>query len=175
MKKKLIYSCKIILKSYIRALLLSIMIFLPIFLISLWILGDAHEQISTLLVCLICMVTYFISFNSVREKERYEIFSASDKFSIVDECKSYFVAEGKYILLIYSVMAVLSEIYSLITSNSPQNPIAFVCAWCLPFYSIIKIPIVRSIVGILLTMAIHFTIVVFNSRKISKTTKSVDL
>lgn len=171
MKKKIIDCCKTIFKSTIRAFIMTLLLFLPIFIIFVWVIGNKdqfYDRFSDILIKIICMITYFISFNSVREKERYELFSSNETFNFIDEGKSFFAKEGKYILSIYSVIALLSEIYSLITANSPQNPFALLCLWFLPFYNIIKIPILRSVISILLTGVIHLIIVEFNSYKISK-------
>lgn len=174
MKEKLIDCCKIIFKSTIRAFIMTLLLFLPIFIIFVWMPGDKYDQFADILFVLICMVTYFIAFNSVREKERYELYSSNETFHFVDEAKSFFSKEGKYILSIYSLTALLGEIYSLITAYNAQNPFAFLCSWWVPFYGVINIPILRSVIGILLTSIIHLIIVEFNSYKISKKKKEIN-
>ncbi len=166
--KKIVDCFKMISKSSVRAFIMTLLIFLPLFIIAVWAFKDSYEHFSDTLLRLICMVTYFISFNSVREKERYILFSSNEKFNFVDEGKSYFLKEEKYILVIYAVMATLGEIYSFITPNNTKNPIAFLCSWCLPFYSAINVPILRSIISVLLSGIIHLIIVELNSYKISK-------
>ena len=177
MKKKIIDCCKMIFKSTIRAFIMTLLLFLPIFIVFVWVLGNKYEQFYDqfvdILVVLICVVTYFIAFNSVREKERYELFSSNETFNFIDEGKSFFAKEGKYILSIYSVIALSGEIYSLITAYNAQNPFAFLCSWWVPFYGVINIPILRSVIGILFASIIHLIIVEFNSYKISKKKKDI--
>lgn len=173
MKKNIIYYCRIIVKSSIKAFIMTLLIFFPLFIIVACVFGDRQEQFSEPLLRLICMVTYIISFYFSREKERYELFSCNEKFNFLDEGKIFFAKEGIYILSIYSVVALLGEIYSLITAYNAKNPIAFLCTWCLPFYSAINIPILRSVISILLAGFIHLMIVEFNSYKISKKKKEI--
>jgi len=158
-----------IVKACIISMLLSIVFGLMFGAIGTMVLGDALDRDS--LVRLINVVTYFICFNSVKEKERYTLFYSNDKFSLMDEFKSYFSAEGKYLLVFYSIMAVLCEFDFIINADTPKKPINFLCAMFFPLMSAIKIPIFRSIISILLVFIVHVFIVEIKSYKIYNTKK----
>ncbi len=169
MKKETIINLIIsIVKATILSLFLSLVVILIFGAIGTMIFGDDFDRDARdSLMRLINIVTYFICFISVKEKERYELFSSNNKFSFKDEFKSYFSAEGKYLLLIYSIMAVLCEFDFIINADS-KKPINFLCAMFFPLMSVIKIPILRSIISILLVSIIHVIIVEIKSYKITK-------
>ncbi len=167
-KETIINLIKSIAKSTILSILLSIVLGLIFGAIGTMIFGDDFDrEARDSLMRLINIVTYFICFISVKEKERYELFSSNDKFSFKDEFKSYFSAEGKYLLLFYSIMAVLCEFDFIINTDPPRNPICFLCAMFFPLMSVIKLPILRSIVSVLLAFIIHVIIVEVKSYKIT--------
>ena len=168
--EKIISVIKSIVKATVISLLLSIVAFLILGAVGTMIWGDDLDKDS--LVRLITFVTYYICFISVKEKERYTLFSSNDKFSFVNEFKSYFSTEGKYLLLLYSIMAVLCEFDFLINPDTAKRPIVFLCAMFFPLMPIIKIPILRSIISILLTFIVHVFIVQIKSYKIYNTKKA---
>lgn len=92
---------------------------------------------------------YFVHFH--RKNER---FSSNEQFSIIKEAKCYFAAEGKYLLLIYSVLAFLCECNILMKSGSPELLIPTICIMFFPFILYPPIPVVRALLSLLIANAI---------------------
>ena len=168
MKKAIISLGKDILKSSIVALLISIIFSLVcnILLIGIFHL-ESDLNFDPIMICL-NLITYFYFFYSFRERKRYEFFSTNEEFHWWNEVKSYFSAEGKYLLIFYCVMAVLCEINYFITPNTPQKPVVFVCSMFFPFFTILRIPFVRSILSIMIAMVLHTALVEIRSYKTKK-------
>ena len=168
MKKVIISLGKDILKSSIVALLISIIFSLVcnILLIGIFHL-ESDFNFDPIMICL-NLITYFYFFYSFRERKRYECFSTNEQFHWREEVKSYFSAEGKYLLIFYCVMAVLCEINYFITPNTPQKPVVFVCSMFFPFFTSLRIPFVRSILSIMIAMVLHTALVEIRSYKIKK-------
>ena len=168
MKKAIISLGKDILKSSIVALLISIIFSLVcnILLIGIFHL-ESDFNFDPIMICL-NLITYFYFFYSFRERKRYECFSTNEEFHWWNEVKSYFSAEGKYLLIFYCVMAVLCEINYFITPNTPQKPVVFVCSMFFPFFTSLRIPFVRSILSIMIAMVLHTALVEIRSYKIKK-------
>ena len=166
MKKHIISLAKSVLKASIIALLLTVVYSLISGIILSGVIKDGINLDPV--VYFISMVTYLISYYNTREKVRYELFTPDNNFKTIDEAKNYINAEGKYLLIFYSVMAILCELNCLITPNTPQKPIVFICSMFFPFFTALKLPIVRSVISILIVCVAHLIIAVFRSYKISK-------
>ena len=166
MKKTIISLAKTVLKASIIALLLTVVYSLIAGILLSGVFKDGINLDP--IVYLISMVTFFIFYYKVRENNRYELFSGDNKFNTITEVKNYIKLEGKYLLIFYSVMAILCELNCLITPATPRKPVVFVCSMFFPFFTALKLPIIRSVISILITCAVHIIIAVFRSYKISK-------
>ena len=159
---------KDILKSSIVALLISIVFSLVFSILLMRIFHlESDFNFDPIMICL-NLITYFYFFYSFREKKRYECFSTNEQFHWREEVKSYFSAEGKYLLMFYCVMAVLCEINYFLTPHTPQKPMVFVCSMFFPFFTSLLIPFVRSILSIMIAMLLHTALVEIRSYKIKK-------
>ena len=94
-------------------------------------------------------------------------YNADNKFSIINELKTYFTIEGKYIATIYAILTVGSEIIYLIFPNSP-NLIATFCIGVFPLARFINIPIIRAIICYIIAMIAVALLVIINSFRIYK-------
>lgn len=128
------------------------------------------EERTTRFFILYCfmMLVYAACFYFIHIKKREELFAPDEKFHLITEAKHYFFTEGKYLLLIYSVLAVLCEIDALIPSDSPGKLIVTLCSMFFPFFTSIKIPVIRALINLLLANVIPLILVEIHSFKLHR-------
>lgn len=162
MKKKTIDLCKAIAIST----LLSFICFFAFNIFTRAIFENV-EKIN-LILCCVNMITYALCFYFVRTKKLGELIATDSKFNPINEAQKYFFAEGRYLLYIYSILVVLCEVNSLIVSDGSGVILALLCSMFFPFFSSIKIPILRSILNLLLANIIPLLLFEYYSYKINK-------
>ena len=79
-------------------------------------------------------------------------YSHKDKFSIVNESKSFLQStDGKANLIVYGILAIILEL-SLLIGSTNKNPISMVFLMFFPFATTIKVIVLRSIISFILTL-----------------------
>jgi len=115
------------------------------------------------------MLTYSICFYFIHVWKLDVPFYSAEKFDFTKEVFAYFKLEGKYLLLVYGVLAIFCEInYLVIPDETKGKLIATLCSMCFPYFGSIKIPGVRSIISVLLATVISFMLAVYHSYKSNK-------
>lgn len=118
--------------------------------------------------CCIVLI-YDLSFYVIHERRRTDTFEDCDEqFTYRKELKSYFAAEGKYLLLLYGIFAAVVEIGMLVSPENFNKSIGAIFAMIYPLTPYIPIPVVRSVVSLLLCMIGAVILVLLRSRKITK-------
>ena len=118
------------------------------------------------------LLLYNLSFYVIHERNRTETFSECDnQFTYSKELKSYFAAEGKYLLLLYGICAVIVEIGMLVSPENFNKSIGGIFAMFYPLTPYIPIPVVRSVTSLLLCMIGAVILVLLRSHKIAGTLK----
>lgn len=121
-----------------------------------------------LLACCFNMIVYTICFYLVQTKKRKALYRSEDTFNIVGEIQSYIKTEGKYLIAIYGILAVLCELNYLVTPNSTGKLVVTLCSMAFPFLASIKIPGVRSLISLFIVCTMVFVLEVYHSYKIYK-------
>lgn len=162
MKNKIIDLCKAIGIST----LLSFICFFALNIFTRAIFENV-EKINLILSC-VNMITYALCFYFVRTKKLDKLIVENSKFNPINEARKYFFVEGRYLLYIYSILVVLCEVNSLIVAEGSGVILALLCSMFFPFFSSIKIPILRSILNLLLANVIPLLLFEYYSYKINK-------
>ena len=129
--------------------------------------GDANKDLY--ISC--CMVLiYALSFYVIHERRRKETFAECDEqFTYGKEIKSYFAAEGKYLLILYGICAAIVEIGMLISAESFNKSIGVAFAMIYPLTPYIPIPVVRSVLSLLICMLAAVGLAMLRSSRIKRT------
>ena len=161
------YSLKDSLKRIIPLVALSIVITLFLYryvgVILLQLLVDEHEMRMTgnyssgfLLLFpfypLVCAFTY------IGKLTDESIGLHAEKIGIAEDMKNYICTEGKILLFIYAVFAVIFEISYLISGNG-QNILSVIFTFCFPISFVIPIPILRTIIAYIAEMVMLFALI----------------
>ena len=109
------------------------------------------------------MILYTVSFYFDHFHRNEERFSPEERFNIFKEAKYYFKNEGKYLLLIYSVLSFLCECNCLLKPESPELLIPTLCLMVFPFLVYIPIPVLRTLISLLLANVIPLILVEIRS------------
>lgn len=144
-----------------------------IFLAAAW---EYNDNKFLYMYCVIAII-YSFCFYHRHMKDRLDTFAAHDKkYDIIQETKMYLKKDGKFLIIIYGICALLCELsYWIIPfTNIPmeQNPIPIICLWFFPFIATIKIPVLRSLVNLLLAIIIAVLTANIRSYAIFKEKKS---
>ena len=157
-----------LLKSIIKATLLSFLIYF----ISAILIAAAYEDKQSArfsVAFLVMFFAYAFSYYMLHEKHRLDTYIPRDaQFTYRSELKAYFAQQGKYLLLIYGVCAVACEISSTVISvlEITGNPVATACCMFFPFYTVIGIPVLRSIASLVIAMGLASALCFLHSWRI---------
>ena len=166
MKKKVIS----LFKSIAISSLLSFVVFL---LANTFIraLFEDSERIN-LILSSFNMIVYGICYYIVRIKDQ-DNFGESDssKNDLYNEIKAYFVAEGRYLIGLYAILAVLCEINCLISQGSSGILLVTLCSMFFPLFAYINIPVVRMVLSLIITIIVHIALIVIRYFNINKKTR----
>lgn len=103
---------------------------------------------------------FFISGNT---KEHMKIPDSSDPtYHPIEDLFAYIKGEGKYLLSIYGIFAILCEAARLVKS---QNPISTVLLFLFPALGWIEVPVLRIILAYVLSMALLLTLTLYARKK----------
>lgn len=114
------------------------------------------------------LIIYAFFYYVIHIKKRDEPFSSDDHFSFLKEAKAYLSCEGKYLFVIYAVLALVCEIEYQIPKSTPGHFICTVCSMFFPYLFWIRIPVVRSIVNLAISNLIPLLLVEFKSYRLHK-------
>ena len=107
----------------------SLFAFVLYFMLAFPLAGAFEDDPNKDLYISCCMVLiYALSFYVIHERRRKETFAECDEqFTYGKELKSYFAAEGKYLLILYGICAAVVEI-GMLASKTLTDP----SVWLLP-------------------------------------------
>ncbi len=158
----------ICLKSIVFASLATLGVFLIGAIVIAAALSEIQNQfIRDAAVYVMTMVMYAVFFYRFHMHNRLDTYAKhTAKFDPKKELISYIHAEGKIMLAIYGIAAVVTEISALIMQNAPQNPIMFATMFCLGPWMVIKIPVLRSVIAFVYSATVLCLLALLRSRKI---------
>ena len=162
MKKKTIDLCKAIAIS-------TFLSYICFFALNIFVraIFENVENINLILYC-VNMITYALCFYFVRTKKLDELIAKDSDFNPINEAKKYFFTEGRNLLYIYSILAILCEVNSLIVPAGSGFIFVLLCSMFFPFFSSIKVPVLRSILNLLLANIIPLLLFQYYSYKTNK-------
>lgn len=165
-------------KKKIKNLCLAILVctvlsFAFFFLFNL-IVRAAFEDVSNINIVIYNMnlIVYAFFYYTMHVKKELGPFSSNENSNVAKEAKAYFLCEGKYLLIIYGILAVICEIELLISKSAKGHFISTVCSMFFPYIFWIRIPVVRSIANLAIANLIPLLLVEFRFFRLQKKYKN---
>lgn len=160
---------KVIKDLCLAILVCSILSFVFFFLFNL-IVRAIFEDVSNINIVLYNMnlIVYALFYYAMHIKKELGSFSSDENTSFVKEAKAYFSREGKYLLIIYGILAVICEVELLLAKSAKGHFISTVCSMFFPYIFWIRVPVVRSVVNLAIANAIPLLLVEFRFWRLRK-------
>lgn len=154
----------------VSAIVICTVLSFVFFFVFNFIIRAIFEDVSDINIVIynVNLIVYAFFYYVIHVKKRDEPFSSYENFGFWKEAKAYFSCEGKYLLAIYVVLALVCEIELLIPKSTPGRFICTICSMFFPYIAWIRIPVVRSIVNLAIANIIPFLLVEFNSYRLKK-------
>jgi uncharacterized membrane protein YfcA len=158
----------------LRKFAISILITFGIFFAFSAFLGALSKEISPEALKIIFGIFYAIVFYKVHGYRRdNSYFPHEKKFSFIKEARAVFFDELVYYLFIFAPLAIAAEISCFVLTE--QNIVTTLLVFVFPFYGIINVPVLRSLVSIVWASAVMLLCAVIKSakqhRKVSRASK----
>ena len=158
------------LKHIILASLADLGVYIPAgFLIAAIFEGpEPNKATMKDLVCfLFLMAFYAVFFYRFHMYSRINTYAEhTERFDLKAELLGFIRADGKSILIIYGICAVVTEISVIVTNGSPKNPIAAMCMFPIGPFMLLPIPVLRSVICFVYAAAVLCGLALLRSRKI---------
>ena len=151
-----------VLKSIALSLLITIPISYVAYVVTIILFYDSTDKepsalLPKIIAIAVCFVAlYFVYIRQAAEFSKVKV--AGEKYNFSADLREYINTEGKYQLAIYAVISVVYEVLALIGSYTGEI-LSLLFGICMPTVWIVQIPVLRTIVGYVLMMAILFSIV----------------
>ena len=134
--------------------------------------NEAPEEIRTVIHLVIDLILYIIIFSIVsviNEKRNNNSISVkvNDNYSFKKDVKDYLLNDGKYLICIYTVLAVINEIQFAICSaiNASRLPVSTILVPILPisfiFFDLYHLYVIPAIINIIILIASHSLMISF--------------
>jgi len=159
---------KTLIWSVIKADILSLAFYLVFFnLINALLYMDVpqEERNFALLYCALAVI-YAIVFYFVhirKHSEEYVMMNQDAAFHWRSDLRAYMAGEGKQLLILYGVLAVIMEISML--AFPTRNPIGTVLLMVFPMVGVIRIPILRCLLSWAVTVLFALLLTVWGHRR----------
>ena len=164
-KEAVIDILKGIVKSEIFAFIAFAVATIPI---NLFVYGEDYESERDMTPVYIIIFFIYLAVNYVvyikKAVSREELDVRADKFDFAADLKKYVSGDGKYILAIYGVLAVIFEI-SLLANFMP---VATALVFMFPVGAIITVPVLRTVVSYVLLAAALLLVTEFERHRAFK-------
>lgn len=154
-----------LLKGIIKATLLSYGIYLLTanFLAAIFYHDTVGQRDFTpIYLSFIVIYSIAINFTYIRKESNEYYETTAEKFNWQRDMTEYLKAEGKYVLLIYGILAVVMEIGYWMFADAIPNPVEMCLMFCFPLPLVIRIPILRTVLAYMLTIIIHLLLTEWN-------------
>lgn len=158
--------------SCVKSIVLASLAVVGVFMLGAWViaavLGEIeNDTVRTIFGDAMIMVLYAVFFYRFRMYKRLVTYAEhTDKFAFKTELTAYIRAEGKNMLVIYGILAVVTEFSCLLLQNAPRNPVAFATAFCLEPWMQLNVPVLRCVLAFVYSAAIVCLLAVLRSFKI---------
>lgn len=154
-----------LLKGIIKATLLSYGIYLLTanFLAAIFYHDTAGQRDFTpIYLSFIAIYSIAVNFAYIR-RESSEYYETDEKtFNWKKDTADFMKTEGKYVILVYGILAVVMEIGYWLFLNAIPNPVEMCLMFCFPLALVIHLPILRTVLAYILTIFLHFLMTEWN-------------
>lgn len=156
------------LKSVVFASLAVFVVFWVVSIVLVAALMEiANESVRNTVLYLILMIAYAFFFNRFHMHKWLDTFAEhTNEFSPKKELLAYVQADGKYIVIIYGIATIVTEISCWILPNNTPNLIATATMFCLGPWMVLNIPILRAIIAFAYASSLLCLLAILRSRKI---------
>lgn len=149
----------------------SLAVFVVFWIVSIVLVAAlmeiANESVRNAVLYLILMIAYAFFLNRFHMHKWLDTFAEhTNEFSPKKELLAYLHAEGKYILLVYGIAVILTEISCWILPSNAPNLIATATMFCLGPWMILKLPILRAVIAFAYASSLLCLLAILRSRKI---------
>ena len=130
---------------------------------------EGHRTLLDMVCFVFLMVFYAVFFYRFHMYPRISTYTEhTDRFDPIGELKAFLCADGKIMLIIYGICAVVTEISVIVTRGAPQNPVAAICMFPIGPFMLLPIPVLRSVICFVYAVVVLCALTLLRSHKIYK-------
>ncbi len=130
--------------------------------------GEDKQALRSLVAYVFMMVFYAVFFYRFREYNRISTYMEhTERFDLKGELMAFLRADGKIVLAIYGIAAIVTEISWFVFPSPTPNPVATACLFALgPFSALLPIPVLRSVICFVYAAVVLCGLALLRSHKI---------
>ena len=130
---------------------------------------EGHRTLLDMVCFVFLMVFYAVFFYRFHMYPRISTYMEhGERFDPKGELMAFLRADGKIMLIIYGICAVVTEISVIVTRGAPQNPVAAICMFPIGPFMLLPIPVLRSVICFVYAVVVLCALTLLRSRKIYK-------
>lgn len=128
---------------------------------------EGHRPLLDMVCFVFLMVFYAVFFYRFHMYPRISTYMEhGERFDPKGELMAFLRADGKIMLIIYGICAVVTEISVIVTRGAPQNPVAAICMFPIGPFMLLPIPVLRSVICFVYAAVVLCVLTLLRSRKI---------
>lgn len=128
---------------------------------------EGHRTLLDMVCFVFLMVFYAVFFYRFHMYPRISTYMEhGERFDPKGELMAFLRADGKIMLIIYGICAVVTEISVIVTRGAPQNPVAAICMFPIGPFMLLPIPVLRSVICFVYAAVVLCGLALLRSRKI---------
>ena len=130
---------------------------------------EGHRTLLDMVCFVFLMVFYAVFFYRFHMYPRISTYMEhGERFDPKGELMAFLRADGKIMLIIYGICAVVTEISVIVTRGAPQNPVAAICMFPIGPFMLLPIPVLRSVICFVYASVVLCVLTLLRSRKIHR-------
>lgn len=130
---------------------------------------EGHRTLLDMVCFVFLMVFYAVFFYRFHMYPRISTYMEhGERFDPKVELMAFLRADGKIMLIIYGICAVVTEISVIVTRGAPQNPVAAICMFPIGPFMLLPIPVLRSVICFVYAVVVLCALTLLRSHKIYK-------
>lgn len=153
----------------IKSILLSYVFYIPATIIMSMIFYQDVEMgerdFTPLYLCMIFIYAIAFYLTYIRKSTSEKQISDAETFNWKFDLVNYIKDEGKYLMIIFGILAVILEVSYFILPRDTVNPILIVIGFCFSLTKVIEIPILRTVLAYLVTMTLILLLTTYRHYK----------
>ena len=130
---------------------------------------EGHRTLLDMVCFVFLMVFYAVFFYRFHMYPRISTYMEhGERFDPKGELMAFLRADGKIMLIIYGICAVVTEISVIVTRGAPQNPVAAICMFPIGPFMLLPIPVLRSVICFVYAAVVLCGLALLRSHRIYK-------